>query len=106
MSATAHTFDVELSDVDRGVYESLSLRTARHPSESEQYLVARVLAYALEYTPGIAFTQGLFASDEPAVWVRDLTDQLVAWIEVGTPDPARLHKASKAAERVAVYCHK
>lgn len=106
LTATTHTFDLELSDVDRGVYEAMSLVTARHPSESAEYLVTRVLAYALEYTDGIAFTQGLFASDEPALWVRDPTGGLVAWIEVGAPDAARVHKASKASDRVVVYCHK
>jgi uncharacterized protein YaeQ len=104
--STTHTFDVELSHVDRGVYETFSVKTGRHPSESAEYLVTRILAYTLEYEEGIAFTQGLAASDEPAVWIRDLTGRLVTWIEVGTPDPARLHRASKAADRVVVYCHK
>jgi uncharacterized protein YaeQ len=99
-------FDVELADVDRSVYESLSLKVARHPSESAEYLVARVLAYALEYTEGIAFTSGLSNGDDPALWVRDLTGALRAWIEIGAPAAERLHKASKACDRVAVYCHK
>jgi uncharacterized protein YaeQ len=106
LSSTVRTFDIELSDIDRGVYDSLSLKVAQHPSESLPYLVARVVAYALEHTEGLVFTTGLSTADEPALWVRDLTDRLEAWIEVGTPAPARLHKASKAADRVAVYCHK
>jgi len=97
---------INVSDVDRGVYETLELKVAQHASESAPYLVARVLAYALEYTDGIAFTQGLAAADEPAVWVRDLTGQLLTWIDVGQPNASRLHKASKAAEQVAVYCPK
>lgn len=105
-TSTVHVFDLTLSDVDRGVYESLSLKVAQHPSESDAYLVARVLAYALEYEEGIAFTHGLCVADEPAVWVRSLSDELRAWIEVGTPSVERLHKASKAADRVVVYCHK
>jgi len=68
--------------------------------------VARVLAYCLEYTEGIAFSRGLSEPDEPAIAVRDLTGVLRAWIDVGTPDAARLHKAAKAASRVAVYTHK
>ena len=106
LTATVHVFDLTLSDVDRGVYETLALKVARHPSESSEYLVARVLAYALEFEEGLAFTQGLSVADEPALWTRDLTGQLRAWIEVGTPDAARLHKASKACGRVVVYCHK
>lgn len=104
--STQHVFEIELSDVDRGVYQSLSLKVAQHPSETEAYLVTRVLAYALEYEEGIAFTQGLSVADEPAVWVRDLTGALQGWIEVGSPSIDRLHRASKAADRVVVYCHR
>jgi uncharacterized protein YaeQ len=106
LSATIHHFDIGLSDVDRNVYETLALKVARHPSEAQDYLVARVLAYCLEYTEGIAFSRGLSDPDEPPIAVRDLTGTLRAWIEIGAPDAARLHKASKAAPRVALYTHK
>jgi len=106
LTATVYTFDIELSDTDRGVYETLALRVARHPSETEEFLVTRVLAYCLEYTDGLAFSNGLSDPDEPALAVRDLTGVLRAWIEVGAPEAARVHKASKAAPRVAVYTHK
>jgi uncharacterized protein YaeQ len=106
IAATIYNFDIELADSDRQVYESLALRVARHPSESEEYLVTRVLAYALEYTEGIAFSRGLSEPDEPPIAVRDLTGTLQAWIDIGSPDAARLHKAAKAAPRVAVYTHK
>jgi uncharacterized protein YaeQ len=88
------------------VYEALAIQVARHPSESEAHLVARVLAYALEFTEGIAFSRGLSEPEEPAIAVRDLTGVIRVWIEVGTPDAARLHKACKAAARVVVYTHK
>ncbi|MDB4876595.1 MAG: hypothetical protein JWM41_3041 [Gemmatimonadetes bacterium] len=103
LSSTIYNFDIQVSDVDRNVYETLPLRVARHPSETEEYLVTRVLAYCLEYTEGIAFSKGLAQADEPALVVRDLTGELQAWIEVGAPDADRLHKASKASPRVAVY---
>lgn len=106
LTATVYNFDVELADSDRGVYESLAIRVAQHPSESDEYLVARVLAYLLEYAEGIEFSRGVSTPDEPAIFVRDLTGALRVWIDIGTPDPARLHKAQKAAARVAVYCHK
>jgi uncharacterized protein YaeQ len=106
LTATIYTFTIQLSDVDRAVYETLALKVARHPSESEEYLVTRLLAYCLEYAEGIAFSRGLSDSDEPALSVRDLTGALKVWIDVGSPDAARLHKASKAAPRVAVYTHK
>jgi uncharacterized protein YaeQ len=105
--ATVYTFDIDLADADRQVYETLALRVARHPSESADYLVTRVLAYALEFTDGIAFsTGGLSDPDEPALSIRDLTGRLLSWIEIGNPDPSRLHKASKAAPRVLVYSQK
>ena len=106
LTATVYNFDIRLSDVDRNVYETLSLRVARHPSETEEYLLTRVLAYCLEYAEGISFSKGLAEPDEPAVVVRDLTGSLRAWIEIGSPDAERLHKASKASPRVVVYTHK
>ena len=106
LGATIYHFAIQLSDVDRGVYQSLALKVARHPSEAEDHLVARVLAYCLELTEGLSFSRGLSEPDEPALAVRDLTGELRAWIDVGAPDAARLHKAAKAAPRVAVYTHK
>lgn len=106
LTATIYSFDIDLADADRGVYESLALRVARHPSESEEYLLTRVLAYALEFGEGIQFSRGLSSPDEPAISIRDRTGALRSWIEIGSPDAARLHKASKASPRVAVYMHK
>jgi len=106
LTATIHTFDIELADSDRHVYESLALRVARHPSESEEYLLTRVLAYALEFTEGIEFSRGLSEPDEPAIAVRDLTGAIQSWIDIGAPEAARLHRAGKAVPRVAVYTHK
>ena len=106
LGSTVFTFEIDLADADRGVYESLALRVARHPSESDEFLVARVLAYCLEYTDGIDFSRGLSEADEPPVLVRDLTGAVQAWIDVGTPAAERLHKASKAIRRVVVYVHK
>ncbi len=106
IGATIHTFTVHLADVDRGVYEELSLRTAQQSAETAAFMLTRVLAYCLEYEEGIAFSEGIAATDEPAVFVRDLTGRLLAWIEVGAPDAARLHQGSRSAERTAVYTHR
>jgi uncharacterized protein YaeQ len=103
---TIYVFDIELANSDSGVYESLMLRVARHPSETAEHMLTRVLAYCLEYTEGIALSNGLSEPDEPAIAVRDLTGVLQVWIDVGAPESARLHRASKAARRVAVYTHK
>jgi len=107
LTATIYNFEIDLADHDRGVYESLALRVARHPSESEEFLWTRVLAYCIEFVEGIEFSRGgLSDPDEPAILIRDLTGDIRSWIEVGFPDAARLHKAAKAAPRVAVYMHK
>lgn len=106
LTATIYNFDVDLADNDRGVYESLAIRFAQHPSESDEYLIARLLAYLLEYAEGITVSRGVSEPEEPTISVRDLTGAITSWIEIGTPDTARLHKASKAAARVVVYCHK
>jgi uncharacterized protein YaeQ len=106
LTATIWNFAINLADVDRGVYDALTLKVAQHPSETEERLVTRVLAYCLEYTEGIAFSRGISDPDEPAITVRDLTGALQSWVEVGAPDAARLHKASKASPRVAVYIEK
>lgn len=106
LTATLYNFTIDLADMDRGVYESLDLRVARHPSESAEYMVVRVVAYCLEYERGIEFTEGLSSGDEPAIVVRDLTGRMTAWIEVGMPDANRLHRASKLVGRVAVYTHR
>ena len=106
LTATIYNFDVQLADIDRGVYESLSFKAAQQPSETAEYLLSRVLAYCLEYAEGITFSKGIAEPDVPALAVRDLTGALKVWIDVGAPDAARLHKASKAAPRVAVYTHR
>lgn len=103
--AVVHPFTIGLAHVDRGVYATLDLRVARHPSETAEALCARVLVCALEQQEGLAFSRGLADPDAPALEVRDLTGRLAAWIEVGQPAAARLHRAMKAAPRVAVYTH-
>jgi uncharacterized protein YaeQ len=105
-NATIHQFSIQLSHVDRGIYETLDLRVARHPSESEDFLCARVLAFCLERREGLAFSRGLADPDQPALEVRDLTGTLSAWIDIGAPTATRLHRAAKAAPRVAVYTHR
>jgi uncharacterized protein YaeQ len=105
-TATIYNVTIDLADLDRGVFETLDLRVARHPSETAEYMLVRLLAYCLEYQEGIALTEGLSSSDEPALVVRDLTGRTTAWIEVGLPDAARLHRGSKLAGRAAVYTHR
>ncbi|MDI1442785.1 YaeQ family protein [Polyangium sp. 6x1] len=106
LTATIYHLHVNLSDVDRGVYETLDLRLARHPSESMRYLLTRTIAYCLSYEEGIVFSkEGLSSTEEPPVLIRDPTGLLVAWIDVGSPSAERLHKAAKAARRVTLFTH-
>ncbi|WP_460798407.1 YaeQ family protein [Microbacterium sp. GXF0217] len=106
IGAMIHTFTVQLADMDRGVYEELTLRVAKHPSETDAYMLTRVLAYCLEHTEGITFSEGLSSTEEPAVVVRDLTGRITAWIEIGAPDAERMHYGSRLAERTVVYTHR
>jgi uncharacterized protein YaeQ len=104
---TLYHVQASLSDVDRGVYETLDLRLARHPSESLAYLVTRLIAYCLSYEEGIEFSKGgLSSTDEAPLCVRDLTGQLRVWIDIGSPSTERVHRASKAAPRVIIYTQK
>lgn len=106
IGSTIHTFTVQLADVDRSVYEDFTLRVARHPSETDAFMITRILAYCLEYQEGIEFGGGVSTADEPAVLAKDLTGKIISWIEVGSPDAARVHFGSKLADHTAVYTHR
>lgn len=106
IKATVYHWQVTLSDVDRGVYEALDLRLARQPSESMRYLLTRAIAYCLCYEEGIGFSKGgIASSDEPPLSIRDGSGTIRTWIEIGAPSAERLHKANKAAARVALFTH-
>ncbi len=79
---------------------------ALHPSESLEFMLTRVLAYALEFDEGIAFSAGIGATEEPPLAVRNLDGTYRSWIEVGAPNPERVHRAAKTASRVAIYTHR
>ncbi len=102
LPSTIYRVSIQLSDVDRGVYEALQATVARHPSETEERLVARLLAYALFFESEIAFSRGISAVDEPDLWVKGPDDRVLLWVEVGLPDPDRIIKASRHSERVAL----
>jgi uncharacterized protein YaeQ len=108
MAAGAVLYNVraDVSNIDAGVYETLSLRIAQHPSEDLLRVVARGLAYCLAYEPGLSFGKGLDDASEPALSLKDGTGRILHWIDVGHPDAERLHRASKATQRVTVFCHR
>jgi uncharacterized protein YaeQ len=106
IGSTIYSFEITLSDIARNVYQTLSLRLARHSSETLEFLLCRVFAFCLEYTEGLEFSKGLDDPELPALWARDLTGRLTHWIEIGNPSAEKLHKASKNVDRVAIYTHK
>lgn len=100
-------FKIELSDTEKSVYHSLDFRIAQHPSENSEYLLTRVLAYALSYEEGLEFSPGgLSDPDSACLRVPDVHGGVRVWIEIGNPSPRKLHKASKASEIVKVYTYK
>lgn len=106
LTATVYHFKIEVSDVDRGVYEKFDLRLARHPSESMRFLLTRTLAYCLSYRDDLAFSKGgLSSSDDPCLSAPSDRGGLALWIDVGSPSAERMHKATKAADEVEIYTH-
>ena len=102
LPSTIYKATIQLSDIDRGRYETLTATVAQHPSETEERLVARLLAYAIFSEDDLTFTKGLCASDEPDIWVKGGDGRVRLWVEVGLPDAERIVKASRHAERVAL----
>lgn len=104
--ATIHRFDINLSDLDRNRFEQFRLQVARHPSETEAYLLTRVIAYCLELCEGMEFAPGGVSGNEPALSAHTLDGRCTLWVEIGVPAPERLQKAAQKAERAVVYSHR
>lgn len=105
LGSTVYKAELNISDMDRHYYASHSLTLARHPSETEERLMLRLLAFALNAQESLQFGKGLSDSDEPALWRKDLTGVIEQWIELGQPDEQRLRQASGRAGEVLVYCY-
>jgi uncharacterized protein YaeQ len=105
LKATIYKADLSIADMDRNYYQEHPLTIARHPSETDERLMIRLLAFALHADPALAFGKDLFDVDEPALWLKDLTGAIDLWIEVGQPDEKRILKAAGRAERVIVYSY-
>ena len=103
--ATICKLQLNVADIDRGYYAEHRLTLARHPSETDQRMMARVVAFALNAGEGLEFGRGISTADEPDLWLRDLTGQIERWIEVGLPEPERLRKARGRSGAVTVYCY-
>ena len=105
LQATPYKVDLNLTDIDRNVYENLRFTVARHPSETEERLAVRLIAYALWYHEQLAFGRGLSDVDEPALWEKSLDDRVLHWIEVGQPDAERITWCSRRTERFSLVAY-
>lgn len=105
LQATPYKVELNLTDLDRGVYETLRFTVARHPSETEERLAVRLIAYGLWYHEQLAFGRGLSDVDEPALWEKSLDDRVLHWIEVGQPDAERITWCSRRCERFSLLAY-
>ncbi len=96
---------LQVSDMDRNRYGDHSLTLARHPSETEERMMVRLLAFALNASDALSFGRGLSTDDEPDLWEKDLTGGIALWIDVGLPDEKLVRKACNRSERVVVYAY-
>lgn len=105
LKSTIFKASLQVSDIDRNYYGEHALTLARHPSETDERMMVRVLAFALNAHQHLSFGKGLSDTDEPDLWQKDLTGRIVHWIDVGQPDDKRLLRASGRADRVTVYAY-
>lgn len=105
LKATVHKADLSVSDLDRHYYQNHSLTLARHPSETNERMMVRLLAFALNAGERLEFGKGLSNEEEPALWQKSLSGEIELWIDVGQPDERRLRKACGLSKEVKVYCY-
>jgi len=103
VKATIFKAELQISDMDRNYYQAHSLTLAQHPSETEERLMVRLLAFALNASESLVFGKGISTDDEPDLWRKDLTGVIDLWIEIGQPDEQRIRKACGRAGQVLVY---
>lgn len=105
LKSTIYKADCQISDMDRGYYQQHHLIIAMHPSETEERMMARLLAFVINADERLHFTKGLSTDDEPELWQKSLTDDIELWIDMGMPDEKRIRKASNRADKVIVYTY-
>ena len=105
IKATIFKADIQIADMDRHYYQDHSLTIARHPSETDERMMVRILAYARHAHEALVFAKGLSDSDEPDIWQKDLTGAIDLWIDVGQPDDRRILKACGRATEVKIYSY-
>lgn len=105
INSTIFKADLQISDMDRNYYANHALTLARHPSETDERMLVRLLAFILNASESLQFTKGLSTDDEPELWDKNLTDEIELWIEVGMPDERRIRKACSRSKEVILYCY-
>ncbi|NYT86123.1 YaeQ family protein [Pollutimonas harenae] len=105
LRATIFKLELHVADMDRNYYGSHVLTLARHPSETDERMMLRVLAFAMYASEDLSFTRGLSTTDEPSLWQKDLTGFVLNWIELGHPDERRLLQAGGKSDQVVVFCY-
>jgi uncharacterized protein YaeQ len=105
LKATIFKADLQIADMDRNYYQPHSLTLARHPSETDERMMVRLLAFALHADEALSFTKGLSTDDEPDLWRKELSGEIDLWIDIGQPDEKRIRKACGRAKQVVVYCY-
>ena len=105
LKSTIYKADCQISDIDRGYYQPHNLTIALHPSETEERMMVRLLAFLLNAHEHLQFTKGLSTDEEPDLWQKSLTDDIELWVDIGMPDEKRIRKASSKADNVIIYSY-
>ena len=105
LKSTIFKAELQIADLDRNYYQNHALTVARHPSETDERMMARILAFVLYADPALIFGKGLSSEDEPDLWRKDLTGAIELWIEVGLPDEKRIRRACGRARQVVVLTY-
>lgn len=105
INASIFKVDLQVADMDRNYYQGHNLTIARHPSETDERMMVRVLAFAHNAMEGLGFGKGLSTDDEPDLWKKNLVDEIELWIDVGQPDEKRLRRAAGRSKKVLVYAY-
>lgn len=105
LKSTVYKAELQISDMDRHYYQTHHLTLALHPSETEERMMIRLLAFALHASDSLHFGRGLSTEDDAALWRKDLTDRIELWVDVGLPDEKRVKKASHRSDQVQIYCY-
>ncbi len=105
LKATIFKADLQIADMNRHYYHTHSITLAQHPSETDERVMVRLLAFACHADEALVFTKGIAETDEPDLWHKDLTGIIKLWIEIGQPDERRILKACGRAEQVVIYTY-